>query len=526
MAAVATLSGCTKVDDTLGGNLVPDNQQMMTGYVSLPKIDGLNPKKYVETRLFQTDSIIGSNISSGYFGSEVNDTMGLRAAGFLSQYINYYKVDSGYFGYRPIFDSAQLILSITAYGADTTTLQEFAVYEVTSNSYLEDKSDTTFYLNFDPVKANILGDKLFTFTIGKNTVTGKQTGPATTAATLTPTAAGRDYIARLMLQKGKYAGDYSVYSRDSLEQFIAEFKGLYICPDKVVERDPAKKGSTGTIYATTLESTALSVYGRNHVKNDPSLIQDTIGMVYYFYDSQADLGNVSVNSIRHDYTQSNIRIEEAKESNSDRPTNTQVYVEGMGGVVTEMTFAKDFFKDLEAQIEAENLRSGKEFTTLAFSQVRMSLYFTESDYDWQKIDPLNPGKLLEEMNAAPSRLGMYTDYKKLTAISDYAYAYEKNYSTSLAYGGKINRSRGCYVMDVTSYVQQLWNSYLKEKERAGSFDKIDWSKVENRSVYLGPEAYSLYTTSFGVMQGMVSDEGAALPNNAPIRFDLTYNLIK
>ncbi|MFQ7386475.1 MAG: hypothetical protein ACLRM8_00980 [Alistipes sp.] len=30
-----TFAGCTKVDDTLGSNLVPDNQQMKVGYTTL-----------------------------------------------------------------------------------------------------------------------------------------------------------------------------------------------------------------------------------------------------------------------------------------------------------------------------------------------------------------------------------------------------------------------------------------------------------------------------------------------------------
>ena len=51
-------------------------------------------------------------------------------------------------------------------------------------------------------------------------------------------------------------------------------------------------------------------------------------------------------------------------------------------------------------------------------------------------------------------------------------------------------------------------------------------KIENRSVYLGPEAYSLFTPSFGVLQGAATDESDAVQNNAPIRFDVAYNMIK
>ncbi|MBS4765382.1 DUF4270 domain-containing protein [Alistipes sp. kh20] len=528
------LQGCTKVDDTLGGNLIPDNQQMKAGFVTLPRADEINPKKYVETRLFQTDSIVSSNITYGYFGSMLNDTLGRRSMGFLSQMVNYYLVDSGYFGYKPIFDSAQIMLKVTSFGRDSLTEQSFAVYEVLSNKYLTDKPiapnkserDSTFYLNFDPATEGVYNpdEPLFTFSLG-----GEGKYPSTTTAvTLKPTEAGKKYISRLMLQEGKYAGDYSIYSADSLKYWVEEFRGLYIAPDPA---KPLTKYGKGTIFATDLTYSGLSVYGRNRVKDDPSLIKDTIGMVYYFYEDGAGFGNVSVNNVKRDYTEATIAdkidIEQAKETATTRLENPRLYVEGMGGVVTEMTFTPEFFAELEAEITKGN-KDGKDFKTLAFSQVRMSVYFEDSDYEWEKIaEADNIVRLTDQMNAYPSRLGMYTNYKKLTPISDYAYVYEQNYSTELAYYGKINRSRGCYVMDITGYMQQLWNSYMQAKADAGGVvENIDWSKVTNLSVYIGPEAYSLYTTTFGVLQGMSTEAGATVTNNAPIRFTMAYNLIK
>ena len=530
------LQGCTKVDDTLGGNLIPDNQQMKAGFVTLPRADEINPKKYVETRLFQTDSIVSSNITYGYFGSMLNDTLGRRSMGFLSQMVNYYLVDSGYFGYKPIFDSAQIMLKVTSFGRDSLTEQSFAVYEVLSNKYLTDKPiapnkserDSTFYLNFDPATEGVYNpdEPLFTFSLG-----GEGKYPSTTTAvTLKPTEAGKKYISRLMLQEGKYAGDYSIYSADSLKYWVEEFRGLYIAPDPA---KPLTKYGKGTIFATDLTYSGLSVYGRNRVKDDPSLIKDTIGMVYYFYEDGAEFGNVSVNNVKRDYTEATIAdkivIEQAKETATTRLENPRLYVEGMGGVVTEMNFTPEFFAELEAEITKGN-KDGKDFKTLAFSQVRMSVYFEDSDYEWEKIADGTAGnivRLTDQMNAYPSRLGMYTNYKKLTPISDYAYVYEQNYSTELAYYGKINRSRGCYVMDITGYMQQLWNSYMQAKADAGGVvENIDWSKVTNLSIYIGPEAYSLYTTTFGVLQGMSTEAGATVSNNAPIRFTMAYNLIK
>ena len=165
-AALMTFAGCTKVDDTLGSNLVPDNQQMKVGYTTLGArtlAGKLDAAKYVETRLFQSDSLKASNISYGYMGSMLSDTFGLRTAGFLTQYLNVYEVKEGYFGYRPIFDSAQILITITSYGNDTLTPQKYNVYEIKSNKYLTEKPvaagkterDTVFYLNFDPVKEEI-----------------------------------------------------------------------------------------------------------------------------------------------------------------------------------------------------------------------------------------------------------------------------------------------------------------------------------------------------------------------------------
>lgn len=544
LAAVAVsfalaLGGCTKVDDTLGGNLIPDNQQMKAGYLELPAIDELNPRHYVETRLYQTDSIIGSNRTYGYFGSQYNDTIGKRQAGFLSQMISYYKVDSGYFGYMPIFDSAQILLSLSGYGPDTTTVQEFAVYEVLSNDYLTKKSegDSTFYLNFDPLDPDPVGHTaapvydpqkpLFTFTIG-----GDNTPSSSTAVTMVPTEEGKDYVKRLMLQKEgeKYYKDYSIYSADSLEQWVEEFKGLYICPKPGTEMNENEK-EKGTIYATELEVSGLSVYGRNRVKDDPLLIKDTIGMVYYFYTSGSEYGNVSVNSIRHDYsvaTTSQIDLSQVNEANENRPIHRTIHVEGYNGVISEICFRQEFFDALEEEIRKTNEADGKNFQTIAFSQVRMSIYLLDSYYDWTKINPFDhDNRMLYEMNAFPSRLGLYTNYKKLTPIADYAYSYEANYDASLAYGGYINRSRACYVMDITGHVQQMWNSYLEEKKAAQSEGRaVDLDNVSLTKIYLGPEAYSVFSTAYGMLQGMASDTASGTDEEAPIRFQMLYNLIK
>lgn len=531
LCAFAAVACTVETDDTLGSILVPGDQQMKAGYLALDGRDlreeavgQLHPRKYVETRLYQTDSIVSSDISAGYFGSMLHKQLGRRTAGFLTQHLNYYKVDSGYFGYRPIFDSAQLQLSIASYGGDTTLEQRFGIFEVTSNAYLTEKEekDTTFYLNFDPVEAGAVeqdAEPLFTFTLGGDR------GPATQAVTLTPTAAGRAYVQRLFLQEGKYKGDYSIYSRDSIKQWLDEFKGLYIRP----LTDPEGEG---TLYVTQLDASAIALYGRNRRAEDPTLIRDTVGMLLNFIDPYKDNANVSVNTVRHDYAQGELKlqIDEINERVANRPERSELIVEGMGGAIAELTFTQEFFDALDKILADELAATNKEFSTLAFSQATIGLYFPSSIYDYLSLNPVDMGadkyqSLLDEMDGAQERLGLYTSYKKLTAVSDYAYAYEQQYGTQLAYGGYVNRSHGRYTMNITGHVQQLWNNYKKERDAAKAEGRaIDLEKVEGRTLYLGPEAYGAYSFDVSFLQGSYS-EGEPLPA-APIRFELTYNMVK
>ena len=532
-AALLAFAACqVETDDTLGANLVPENQQMKAGYLDLGienkqrALDGLNPRKYVETRLYQTDSIVSSNISYGYFGSMLHKQLGRRTAGFLTQYTNYYTVDSGYFGYRPIFDSAQLTLSIGSYyGGDTTLAQTFALYEVISNDYLKDREDSVFYLFYDPVEEGVVApDPLFTFTLGGDK------GPSTTSVTLEPTPEGRSFMQRLFLEAGNYKNDYSIYSRDSIEQWLEEFKGFYIAP-------LAPEQTDGAIYATELDASAFTVYGRNRRKDDPSLIQDTVGMLFYFIDPYAANSNVSINTIKHNYEEGELQLDIASvnESVETREERSQLIVEGLGGAVSELTFTQELFDRLEQILADEKAASKKEFSTLAFSQAVLYFYFPDYEFadepsKWYgAVEPAGYDQvkfplLIEEMEQAQSRLGLYTSFKSLTGISDYAYAYEQQYGTTLTYDGYINRSHACYTMNITGHLQQLWNSYRKERDAAQAESRaIDLDKVEGRKLYLAPEAYSIYSFDASFLQGAETAEETLV---APIRLELTYNMIR
>ena len=521
IAIVSTFTSCVKADDTLGGNLVPNDKEMVVGVTSLDNAE------LFETRLYQTDSVVMSNLTSGYIGAMRDDTTGLRTAGLFTQFRPFNKVDSGYFGYRPFMDSVQLLLNIISTGSDTLTTQKFNVYEITDNKYLADSKDSIFYLNFDPIPYIDEANPLFTFEL-PNGVTNNS-GPI--GITLDPTEKGRHFIQRLMISNGDKgeAGyvdpkvDYKVY--DTVEDWLKTFKGLYVVPQTPTWSGPESKG---TIFTTNLISTvdAVSagfvVYGRNRDVEDPTLIKDTVGCIYTFYNAHEGKTLHTINTIERDYQGSEINIADAVETNKDRPETEDIYVDGMGGVTTEITFGKNFFDAIEAIIEKENIDKKEDFKSIAFNRADMKFYFSAADHNWENI---SASQIYPLMDGSIDRLGLYNDFKDLTGVVDYYYSYEISQEAELAFGGYINRSHGCYTLNICAYLQAIWNSYLELKENGGT---IKYEDIENSSVYLAPAVYvfpatyNLFTTKHAKLQGHKDADG----KQNTMKIDLVYTLIK
>ena len=116
-------------------------------------------------------------------------------------------------------------------------------------------------------------------------------------------------------------------------------------------------------------------------------------------------------------------------------------------MLTELKFTDEFLATLR-NIPQRRRR----ISAAAINQASLSIYFEKSDYD-SRLDPI---AMAETYETALPRLGMYTDYKKLTPVADYWYTYETS-GTTLAYDGYINRSLGCYKMNISSYIQAIVN---------------------------------------------------------------------
>lgn len=587
VASLALMAACSAdVDPELGFDILPENQKLEMRHLtfkggkvisfvkgSTANEDGIVGGEYVErdgkffeTRLYQTDSMLSSNVNLGYLGVERSDTFGMRKAAFATTMIFMNTVDKETgFGYKPIFDTLKIALSITNYGADTLTPVRYNVYELKRPLYRNvvkpdaEVDDTVAYANCDLLAAQMYDPQkpIFTFTFPDGIKTGPtyiSTVPMTPVDMSTKERDGYDgqtwdFVRRLMLIPEDYATnkEWDGYARDkdslySDEQAWANhFFGLYIEP--VMES--VAKDKRGSIYGFDLGASGLIFFGRNRNEKDPTMIQDSIGVNYAFYDSSVaeydvygnisrDTMNMSVNKIAHDYSEGLTRTpsllgeinmaaydkagNRVPRSQRDLVPNDKLdvcVVEGMAGATTELCFTDEFLEELRSLTLAED---GSQHRTIGVNQCLLTVYLKGADYDWEMTQS-NAMALVPLLNSSLARLGSYMNLGKktvgrLSPIPDYNYAYEvQNEDTSLNYDGHLNRSRACYVMDITAYMQQLYN-YVAKLEDVKDFDETKCS----RAIYLGPDATAPYMFDRTLIQGA---EG-----QSPIHLELTYTMIK
>ena len=541
-----SLTACTpEIDSSLGGEIMPENQAMVLRHLKLRgnkiiKYNGDNsgypaPSPLIESRQFRTDSVISSNLDYGYFGVRFSDIFGMRSAGFASSIIYMNELDEKLgWGYKPIFDTMKLLLTIDKYKGDTLVPVKYYVYELKESlagNALREK-DSIAYINCDLSKIYDESKPIFSFTFP---VAERNEGPATTIITLDPvtdnngkmSAQTWDYIRRLMLIPENYNdanSEWDGYGNDGLEYYqdekkwVEKFHGVYIKPDI-----SSISGSEGAMYATKLDASGLVLKGRNRNPQDPTLIKDTIGMYYYFYDEYTKY-NLSVNRVERDYSHGingasalNSVVMDEKKSIEERNLVHLCHIEAIGGSVAELTFTDQMLDELLKLLSEEEA-----YSKMGVNQCLMTLYLDKASYDWD-ITQGNYVELASMLDDAFDRVGTYLYYHTLSPIVDYDYVNEEKYGTELTYGGYLDRSRACYILNITGYMQRLFryiNETARQEDGSYKFDKND-PNYAPRTIYIGAKASDPFDFSTVSIQGM--DNGN---NKAPIQIDLTYTLIK
>lgn len=537
--AALSLGGCRMTEDiTLGSNIMPEGQIMTMRHLTFKgsKIIAYNPetqknettdtgKEFFETRLYRTDSLLSSNLEKGYMGVRRSDVLGVRTAGFASTilYMNELDEEKG-FGYKPIFDTMKMVLTIEDYGGDTLVPIRYRVFELKKSlaenvlKYDEKRQqDSVAYINCDLSGVYDATKPIFEFTFPKSEL---QQGPSTVMIPLENTPYSWDFARRLMLIPDDYeSGEWDGYGNKGADiyqddkKWTDAFYGLYIEP--VLDETPSDKECA--MYALDLSASGIMLQGRSRNEKDPAMIKDTVGMYYYFYDADSDY-NASVNKVTHDYSQSSLKnvVMDGAKPLEERTRVETCYIEGLGGPSTEIYITDDFLNalcKLEQEAEAMSAKMG-------INQLLFTIYVDGADYDWN-VTQSNIAWLTPLLDKSFTRLGAYLNYNTLSPVADYDYVYENSYSSELAYGGYLDRSRGCYMLNLTVYIQQLFNYAKSVRQEDGTFlfDEKDENYVR-RTFCLGTEATQPYVFTESVLQGT----GKGVP--APIEIDLTYTLVK
>ncbi len=516
VVAVVTLGCTTTADYTLGEEFAPSNQQMITrhriyknGVLSETNQEDA-PCRIFETRLFKTDSVESDRLGTFYLGLQKHNRFGVRKLGFSSQFLHMITIDDSIgFGYRPIYDSTTLIFELDTFVGDSTRPIQYNVYLLSEDLVDWEKKDTIFYVSYNPREVGHIAqdaEPVFTFKFPD-----QDNGVYTTSTEfrLKEGEGAKELIHGLfgmdkLDANGNATSIIDLYKSDS--SFIRKYKGVWIEP---ADNQPEGEGHA---MAFSDQTSGFVVYGRTrNAGADADIITDTLSIAYYFNDTYSEgFGNVTAQSALYDFEGTELENLPLLEKEQNRAEVEMAYVDGCGGIMTELTFTEEFLQSLY------NISSGdKDYVSAAINQAVLRFYLEGSDYDYNKIDPL---PMTDKMNESISRLGMYTNYKNLTPIVDYLYTQESN--ESLYYDGYLNRSRAMYEMNISSFIQKLVNNLLELKpESDGS---IDFSKVNSPlTIYLAPSAYDRFTFNRSIIQGSNIET-----NPASISLELTYTLVK
>jgi hypothetical protein len=471
-------NACTEVNDELGGSLLPKNQQMT---IRIDRLDGV--RMFTEKQ----DTLRSNGLGEVLLGKRSDPIFGRRTNSFIVQFlpISLPYEGKGY-GIDPIADSLVITMPLNSVEGNYDVEQKFNVYAIdwdnTSGVGPDSLSaDSTYYTFFRAIDYYDPDKLLFTFT---------NEGKRGIETALVPTEAGKEYLNSIV------NFDMDSYKDDKL--FRNKYKGFYIAP----ANDSPTNAATYNV-SLDYSSAFMTLYARNHDTLDVSAIYDTLYQFFSFSDqtptTDIPFTNLSINMVDWDYT--GTPIESALAQTESNTPQSVTYIQPMNGVITRLEFTDalvETLRDLRNQTDSKgNITT---WPGIMINQAEMYLYLKDDS--------------TPSFDASMKRVGSYLNPNTLASTPDYLYTYEYNYQQQsggedymLPYNGYLDRSRGYYKMDITSYVQQL----AKEVEQGAK-------PAISQTVYLAPDAYSFFKTGESVVQNG-ENEGKH------IGIKITYTLI-
>lgn len=429
-ALMLLIASCTEVNDNLGVGIVPSGQHMETTFATF--------EEGIESYLTYTDSISTGTLDYAYFGSMTDPYYGAKTrASAMVQFAYSLRTDTVVYEERESMpDSMVLLVGMKTLGGDTLKEQTFDVYRMRKLL----SRDSLYYNGID-YKEYIDSHPMFTCSFS-----GKPRG-SSSFDTIALKVANKELAEEFM--KELWEMDETFYSNDSL--FLSKFNGLCITPSGTSPEDAAIYGLNLQWDSSDGPMSYLVLYGHDYPKGeDPSLVEDEIMRAYAISNDLSYTQQRAVTAIENDYSATifgaNINYNVPSTEPLTNPV-TEGYVQGVMGVTTTLEFTDEFVENLKALVP--------EGSSIFINQAMLYLNLAEEDYTYYDY--------------APTRMGTYVDYARLTAIPDYGYYYEQNYDAELLYGGYLNRTFGRYEINIALYLQQLLQDETEEVSRRITF---------------------------------------------------------
>ena len=479
LAAIALLTvvlaaGCTKVDDTLGSDLIPGGKDQLS-----IRIDTLGGREGERIRAFQTytDSIGlrastrhmrgAMNLNVGYIGSAEDDFFGRTTTASVISGLPAQPLTPNFFKNRKSsFDSVKLLVNMKYVCGDPSVRQTFNIYRLRDT--LAYTTDTLYYQSFR-YENHIESEPLFRFEYS-----GEPDRIEEIKLDILPQ--GRKMLDELA------AADTTLFYSGKAYEFLRQFKGFVIAQAPGTPADAA-------IYANYLPNCNMNFYfQRDREQWEMDLDKDTkepqkevtAYMQWYFSDVDG-LKTTSVASIRHDYA--GTPLAGVKDGGMVESPQT-AYVQGLGGVATTLEFPAGFFDAMNA------LKPSADYA-IYINQAHMFVWLGE--------------QTVEAYDKAFQKLGSYVDYGPMTVIPDYYISDATSGSVTVPYDGMLNRNpdKGYYRMDITSFLQ---HALQNEGEK-------------NRRLTLAP-TYTPYEPFADHLSPLLAAE-----SDRPVQVKITYTLI-
>lgn len=399
LAASLLTVACTSRDEAFGNGMIPPSQQMGSAIDSTVSVFS-----YVVT----CDSL-DTNIADFYqpfMGSYIDPIVGRTDVAVFTNFSPNGFEHSHYFGENPVIDSMRYAIAFSGALGDTTQAVTVDVYEVKEG--IQFYQDSAYFSNFD-MTPYIGTEPLFSFEHkGIGTAYGKL--PQEFAERMLDNTQSQD----------------NVYYADTA--FHRKFPGLYF---KL--RQPATSGE-GQMLQFDLSQSAMFLSYHNTGPDGPDTLRQRM---WFFGDRTYDY--VSFSTVQHDYSFADPAKGGVTTAEIGDTVNASkyIYVQGLAGLMGAL-------KVDETALDALKQKA----VDLGYSHIalhRAELQVTMVDSGAEQYDLSFP------------TLGIYYDMLKYQFLSEYNPILESitssGYSSTL--GGALNRSKGVYTFNLTSYMQSL-----------------------------------------------------------------------